>query len=159
MPDDALKRLAANLDAECKALDEFLRVGPHNHQVTEKSLADARRSIAYEIAVIRHRERFARAKSLKRSELFSDPAMDILLDLYIHQSRAEPAVLRNVLVSSSGSATTALRWLKVLAKEGYVSLPEDLNGDDRGQLSLTDEGFESMTSYLCELSAIGLNLR
>lgn len=159
MLNDALKKLAVNLDAARQALDEVLRSNVGSNIDQEQSHIAACRQTAYETAVKRHRERFAKANNFRNAEIFSDPALDILLDLYIHQSRAEPAAARNVIVSSSGSAATALRWLKVLEKEGLIARSEEPIGGSTGLVRLTEDGFDSMTTYLCELSAIATHYR
>lgn len=159
MPDDALTRLGASLEAAREALREALRLRSGDSNTGDQIFGEIRKRMAYDMALARQQERFAKADSFRNAEIFSDLALEILLDLYIHESRAEQMAVRTALVNSSGSEATVRRWLKVLEKEGLISLPQGRDGDVISRVRLTEDGFESMTSYLCNISAIGSQVR
>ena len=86
-------------------------------------------------AVIRRRE--ARARHFS-SDLFADPAWDILLDLALARMTARPAVLR---VAASMSPSAVERWIDLLVEGGYVTR----RGTDA---MLSDTGLASVQAWL-----------
>lgn len=93
-----------------------------------------------------------RSKFFKAS-LFSDPAWDILLELFAAEQEA-----RRVNISSAGLAaeiplTTALRWINALEREGLVERVADPTDARRTFLSLTESGLRAMTLYFQSCSS------
>lgn len=80
------------------------------------------------------------------SELFSDPAWDMLLDLFINNSNR--IAVSDLCIASQAPATTALRWIDVLIEEQLIEKERDPS-DRRGKfVVLTERGYEKMTNYL-----------
>ena len=89
----------------------------------------------------------ARRGKFFKASLFSDPAWDILLDLF-----AADAEGRRVAISTAGLAanvplTTAIRWINALQEEGLVRRDNDPLDARRCFLSLTELGLQSMREY------------
>lgn len=80
--------------------------------------------------------------------LFSDPAWDILLRLYVtHLEQYRTTV--TALISSTGiPSTTLLRWLKALVAAGLVTRQDDPFDGRRVYVSLSHKGADSMHRYL-----------
>lgn len=53
-------------------------------------------------------------------ELFSEPAWDILLDLYVSNAEGRAISVSSACIGAAVPSTTALRWLKLLEKKGYI---------------------------------------
>lgn len=53
-------------------------------------------------------------------KLFSDPSWDMLLDLFIAAERGKKVSISSACIASSAPATTALRHLSALVKNGLV---------------------------------------
>lgn len=96
-------------------------------------------------------ERRARGQWINGA-LFSDPAWEILLDLYLEQLRHGGCSLRRMLVGSFLHPNTAKRWLALLEEEGLVERRLDSQATGR-ELRLTDKGFGSLSCYLAQLAA------
>jgi len=92
------------------------------------------------------RARAARADFFKAS-LFSDPAWDILLELFAAEQEG-----RRISISAAGLTaqiplTTALRWINALEREGLVERVADPTDARRTFLGLSDKGLRAMTHY------------
>lgn len=90
--------------------------------------------------------RAARSRFFKAS-LFSDPAWDILLELFAAEQEG-----RRVSISAAGLTagiplTTALRWINALEREDLVERAADPTDARRTFLKLTENGRRSMTLY------------
>jgi len=92
------------------------------------------------------RSRAARSQFFKAS-LFSDPAWDIILELFAAEQDG-----RRVSISAAGLTaeiplTTALRWINALERENLVERVGDPTDARRTFLKLTAKGMRSMTLY------------
>jgi DNA-binding MarR family transcriptional regulator len=93
----------------------------------------------------------ASRESFFGSQLFADPAWDMLLELYwseIAQRRISVSKLSN---ASGSPLTTALRWISALQKNGFVARMNDPLDGRRVFVRLTDRGREAMSNYLASL--------
>lgn len=95
----------------------------------------------------------ARAKRRKffNADFFSDPAWDILLELY-----ACSAVKRSVSVSKLMFAievpqTTGLRWIAILENDGLVVRSPDPTDRRRIWVRLSDLGRQKMEAYFSDI--------
>lgn len=107
---------------------------------------------AYVRAVIRRRrerERFF------PSELFSDPAWDMLLDLTAARLERRLVSVSSLCIAAAVPTTTALRWIRNLCDLGLFERNIDPDDMRRGLISLTDATAERMLSYLAAGRAAG----
>ena len=95
-------------------------------------------------SVIRAR---ARRRQYFKASLFSDPAWDILLDLFLAECENRRMSVSAVGLTGNIPMTTALRWLAALEGEGLISREEDPTDKRRIHVSLTDQGLEFMQAY------------
>lgn len=147
-----VKLLAAKIEAAQVILDDIRREAGFEPFTQVRLNLGSRQETALDAAVRAYEERRKRGRHFDNAQLFGEPAWDILLDLYIHQARNEKVSVKSATIGSGTSATTALRWLDVLDKEGLVRSEEDPSDNRRRLLRLTPEGYESITRYLEEIS-------
>ena len=80
--------------------------------------------------------------------LFGEPAWDLLLDLFIAQSRSKRVSVSGACIAASVPATTGLRWISVLENEGLVERHHDPADARRAWLKLTLRGARSVRNFL-----------
>jgi DNA-binding MarR family transcriptional regulator len=86
--------------------------------------------------------------------LFADPAWDLLLDLYIHNTRQRKISVSSACLAATVPTTTALRYITELLKRGLIErVPHPLDGRSY-LLNLTAPAIQSMESLLCQLQPI-----
>jgi DNA-binding MarR family transcriptional regulator len=73
------------------------------------------------------------------SQLFGDPAWDILLDVYVQESEGRRLSITDACHAACVPATTGLRWTKALTEAGLLSRVSDWRDSRRSFLLLTDE--------------------
>lgn len=79
---------------------------------------------------------------------FADPAWDIMLDLMAARLENKRISISSACIASAVPASTALRWIDALVREGIVErLPDDADGR-RVYVRLSDSAALSMASYL-----------
>lgn len=91
------------------------------------------------------------------ASLFSDPAWDLLLELYALEREGQRASVSKLCVSAAVPATTVIRWIDKLSSDGLVVRSEDQLDRRRVWVSLSRSGFDAMTQYLEEVSSVSLH--
>ena len=86
------------------------------------------------------------------ADLFSDPAWDILLELYALHCEQRRVSVSKLCLATSVPSTTALRWLDKLQSDGVIERTTDPLDGRRIWVSLSPSGIATMTSYLRELA-------
>lgn len=81
------------------------------------------------------------------SDLFGEPAWDILLDLFIADGEGKTVSVSSACIGSAAPATTGLRWLGVLADEGLVVRENDHEDHRRVLVRLTPAGRAAMERF------------
>lgn len=84
--------------------------------------------------------------------LFSDPAWDILLDLYAARARGEKVQVSSVSPMSGVPPSTARRWVRKLIELRLLERSKDRNDRRLSFVKLTDEGAGRMSSFFEKLS-------
>lgn len=99
------------------------------------------------LARILFRERVCR-NHLLGGELFGEPSWDMLLDLYAAEAEGQTICISSACIASAVPATTALRYIATLERNGFIErLPEP--GDKRRfNLRLTEAGRSRLTETL-----------
>ena len=92
--------------------------------------------------------RRARDRAFQVSGVFADPAWDILLDLFVSHVRGKHSTVGDVCLASSVSASTVLRWILVLEREGIVARRHDSHDKRRILVSLSATGLTKMEQAL-----------
>ncbi len=101
---------------------------------TEPMMERAR--LAYEIG--------ARRRLAFGAGLFSDPAWNILLDLFLSDEGGRDLSVTAVCIGSRSSSATALRYITLLAQRGLIDrIADELDGR-RTYVRLTAKGWNAM---------------
>lgn len=96
------------------------------------------------------RQRQQRARFFK-SDLFADPAWDMLLDLTAaHAERARVSVT-SLCIASGVPPTTALRWIGQMTEAGLLQRNEDKTDRRRAFITLTDKATDSMARFFAHV--------
>jgi DNA-binding MarR family transcriptional regulator len=77
-------------------------------------------------------------------QLFSDPAWDILLELYAARLGDREVSLEDVARSIDTPESTTKRWVKALEERGLVSSKRGSAEDDGVRISLTEQGADKI---------------
>ncbi len=85
------------------------------------------------------------------SDLFADPAWDMLLDLTASRIEDKPVSVSSLCIASAVPATTALRWIKLMTDRGMLERRADSADARRIFIGLSDETFERMRRLLASL--------
>lgn len=99
-------------------------------------------------AIVRSRQK--RADFLD-SELFADPAWDILLDLTSAKLEGKVVPVSSACAASNVPMTTALRYIRHLVDAGLVKRWKDKTDARRFLLELEDETMEAMMRYIADV--------
>jgi DNA-binding MarR family transcriptional regulator len=89
------------------------------------------------------------------SDLFSDPAWDMLLDLMVARIDRRPVSVSSLCIASAVPATTALRWIKTMTEAGLFERRSDPSDGRRVFIALSDESAQAMHAYFADMLAIG----
>lgn len=91
-----------------------------------------------------------RCKELFSSDLFGEPAWDMLLELYASELVGRPASASGVCGDSGVALSTALRWIKMLENNGWVTRLPDQADPPQSFLSLTDKSKVAMERFFAQ---------
>lgn len=81
-------------------------------------------------------------------DLFSDPARDLLIDLFIaHHARKQVSV-SSACLAAAVPATTALRWIHRMKGEGLLVSGDDPQDHRRVYVELSDRALAAVHEYL-----------
>ena len=81
------------------------------------------------------------------SELFADPAWDMLLELYAARLGQQKISVGSLCSAAAVPGTTALRWITMLENKGLIERKADPMDGRRFHLSLSDAGLDTMARY------------
>jgi len=119
----------------------------------EREEANGRVDAAFVRSIIRARR--LRDQYL-RSELFADPAFDMLLDLYAARLEGTRVAVSSLCIAAAVPATTALRWIRALTERGLFVRNADPQDGRRVYIGLSDETARAMARYLAAVQRTGL---
>ncbi|PVX30957.1 winged helix DNA-binding protein [Sphingomonas pokkalii] len=88
-----------------------------------------------------------RRAALFTSDLFADPAWDILIDLFASEHEGRKVAVTSACLASAVPSTTALRWLSLLERERLVERVGDASDKRRSFVQLTRPAEESMAAW------------
>lgn len=88
-----------------------------------------------------------RRVALFNADLFSDPAWDILLELYALHLEQQRASVSGLYAASSVPGSTAIRWIARLEQDGLVVRTEDTLDARRSWIKLSADGVERMRRF------------
>lgn len=89
------------------------------------------------------------------TELFSDPAWDILLDIYAAEGRGEPIQISSLAPMSGVPSSTARRWAHKLVELGLLKRDRDERDHRLSYISLSQYGHDRIMLFIKCLIAKG----
>ena len=136
------------------------RLDPIDRQ-TRKLIDDAERAAAMHNADLTGFARQILAGRKQRERyfdpmLFSNPAWDILLGLYVAEGEGRRLSLIECSTASTVPQGVALRWLAYFKQEEMVVEASDLPRPNKSVIRLTDETRMAVSAYLGSLFSLGL---
>jgi len=108
-------------------------------------------AIQQQLAGTIYQIRRTRDRIFSDSELFGDPAWDILLDLVYAERDHKSVSVTSACMASSVPPTTALRWVSILESRGYIERVQDKLDGRRRYVMLTDKGRIMMNRFFSQL--------
>lgn len=106
------------------------------------------------IPLDRARDHFKKQKSRERifgrTTIFSDPAWNILVDLFIASEERKPITVSSACISSSVPTTTALRYLKLLEDDGHILRVEHRSNGRLSLLYLSEATNNQLRRYFAD---------
>ncbi len=90
-----------------------------------------------------------------RSDLFADPAWDMLLDLMAARLERIRVAVSSLCIAAAVPPTTALRWIKTMSDNGMFVRVADPEDGRRVFIDLSDGAAAAMTAYLNATKAAG----
>lgn len=99
-----------------------------------------------------YRDRRQRADVFKAA-LFSEPAWDMLLDLFIAAREGRQVSITSACIGAEVPVATGLRWLQQLEREGLIERSNDPSDARRTWIRLSVHADRSMTRYLTRCMA------
>ncbi len=87
------------------------------------------------------------------AELFSDPAWDLLLELYARELAGQRVAVTELSAITGLAATTSLRWICKLEADGLVVRADDPLDRRRQRVGLTAEAVSKMQRYFADISS------
>jgi DNA-binding MarR family transcriptional regulator len=82
------------------------------------------------------------------SDLFADPAWDMLLDLMAARLERQRVAVSSLCIAAAVPPTTALRWIKTLTDYGLFVRHADPQDGRRVYIELSDKGAAGLEAYL-----------
>jgi DNA-binding MarR family transcriptional regulator len=82
------------------------------------------------------------------AEAFSEPAWDLMLDLFIARREGRRVSVTSAAIAANVPSTTALRWIMLLEEQGVVSREPDARDRRRTWLCLEESAYRQMESYV-----------
>ena len=90
-----------------------------------------------------------------RSDLFADPAWDMLLDLMAARLERIQVAVSSLCIAAAVPPTTALRWIKTMTENGIFVRVADPEDGRRVFIELSDGAASGMAAYLSAAKASG----
>jgi DNA-binding MarR family transcriptional regulator len=87
-------------------------------------------------------------------ELFADPAWDILLDLLHAEASHRSVSVSSLCLAAAVPATTALRWIKIMERQGLIIRRNDPHDGRRVFVELAPETSLALNRYFDELGQV-----
>jgi hypothetical protein len=89
------------------------------------------------------------------SDLFADPAWDMLLDLMLARLERSAIAVSSLCIAAAVPPTTALRWIKTMTEDGIFVRVADPDDGRRVFIELSEDAAAKMSAYLSAATAHG----
>lgn len=119
---------------------------------------DRRSAEGDHLAAVRQIYRRRRVRSMYlASDLFGEPAWDMLLELYALALEQRRTSVSAICLASAVPQTTALRWLDKLQQVGLILREDDRLDGRRNWIRLSEHGFTQMSQYFTKITTTNRN--
>lgn len=112
-----------------------------------KPLADA---VCLENARAAIRRRILRRQLLGASDLFGEPAWDMVLDLFVHEGYGKPTAMSSLCVSAGIPFSSAMRLAQKLCDAGILERVPDIFDGRRTNLRIAPDVAHRLRAYFAE---------
>lgn len=126
------------------------RLGQHLHVVASNGEPDY---AAYAAALIESRKTLARCMS---GSIFGDPALDMLLDLFVAAERDERRYVTSCCHAAGTPHTTTVRYVNVMVQAGLIARQDDEEDARRTLLEITPKARWAIQTWLETISSTQL---
>jgi hypothetical protein len=99
-------------------------------------------------SILRHRQLRGR---FFETELFADPAWDMLLDLTAARAEGARVSVTSLCIASGVPPTTALRWIGQMTEAGLFQRVEDPTDRRRAFIALSEKAADGMGRYFAHI--------
>ncbi|WP_310532069.1 MarR family transcriptional regulator [Novosphingobium sp.] len=110
------------------------------------------RRVLGELARNAYRARRLRNQYFSGTDLFGEPAWDLLLDLFINACEGKRVPVTSACIGAAVPTTTALRWLTILESRELVEREADSSDARRIFVRLTPRAQTAMSAYFARAS-------
>lgn len=107
-------------------------------------------------AVIRARRR---RDQFFGSDLFADPAWDMMLDLFAARLERRKVAVSSLCIAAAVPPTTALRWIGSLCSRGILVRVADPDDGRRVFIDLAEETADQINAYFTHAVQFGVSLQ
>lgn len=92
------------------------------------------------------------------TELFADPAWDMLLDLFAASLERQRVSVSSLCIAAAVPPTTALRWIGTMHEAGLFGRQADPGDRRRAYIVLSEKAVQGMRAYVGAIRRAGLGL-
>lgn len=132
-------------DLDDHSFEEFVTIDTENNPQEIFSAPKDSRSTADMVYKLRRKR-----EKIFSPGLFSDPAWDILLDLYAAEGTQKGISITSSCLAAGVPASTGLRWITILIQNGYVERREDPADARRSLVNLTTKARDALEALFDE---------
>jgi hypothetical protein len=150
-----LRQLSAEVNRIASTLARLSNVMPSNEARPKTIVGNEIPQISPEAVRKVIRARRLRTKFF-REDLFADPAWDMLLDLFQSELSGLRTQVSSACIAAAVPATTALRWLTAMVREGIFVRHADPHDGRRVFVELAPETSTALRTYFAELDSVSV---
>lgn len=170
-PQSAINEVRLNILSIAEALNAVLDEGYKDNDdnilrgsiVCRSLVRQSDRIVSPDIVQLARRLKILRRqrdKFFESTELFGEPAWEILLDLFYETCLGRDISVSSACIASAAPASTALRYIERMVQQGLLERTPCTKDQRVVFVRLTDAAFEQMREYLSSaLQGMGADMR
>jgi DNA-binding MarR family transcriptional regulator len=140
----------ANIQQLAQRAEDLARQLLHLAVTPASALLPSDEQVPPQVRVRRYlRQRRAREAAFPAGT-FSDPAWDILLDLYASDLEGRSVSVSSACFAAAVPPTTALRWIRKLVEDGALTRVQDPKDGRRVYVTLSEYAWQSMDHWVAQ---------
>lgn len=125
-----------------------------DHQLTSLQAEQAKQVAGKNLSAVERAETLYELRRVRgmffgaNADLFSEPAWDMLLDIFVARERGVDLSVSDTCLGSGVPTTTALRWIALMESRGLITKVRDSQDGRRHFVRLTPQAYEALRLYL-----------